>query len=119
MDYQHCDLLYRFADGRTKFSYDYARHAGQGHDHDAHALDGVVVVHHGDSWAAGVRCAVVCGDSVIAGSESRHQLLRAPDRGQWASSVAQGRVVPALAAPVLVFRTSRGIYRDSAWDGRD
>jgi len=31
------------------------------HDHDAHAADRVVVVHHGDSWAVGVRRAALGG----------------------------------------------------------
>ena len=50
----------------------------------------------------------------------RHQLLHSrraggerPDHG------TQGRLAAALAAPVLVLRTSRGVHRDPARHGRD
>src|ERR1017187_7331468 len=119
MDYEHRDLLFSVADGRFEFPDDYTRYAGQGHDHDAHAVDCVVVVHYGDSWSAGVWRAALGGNPVADGPQSRHQFLCAADRCERAGHGAQRRLAAAVAASVLVLRASRGLYRDFARHGRD
>src|ERR1039458_9035113 len=118
VEHEHCDLLYRVADGGAEFYYDYARSAGEGHDHDAHAADGVVMVHHGDSWSSGIRSAAFGGHSVADGPEYGYELLCAAGGGERTDHGAQGRVASAVAASVLVLRASRGLHRDSAGHGR-
>ncbi len=119
MDHEHCDFLFSVADGRVELPDDYARYAGQGHDHDAHAVDGVVVVHHRDSWAAGVRSAAVGWDPAAVGPQPGHQFLRPADRRERTDYAAQGWFPATVAASVLVLRASGGLHRDFARDGRD
>src|SRR5215472_4234356 len=117
LDHQHRDFLYRVADGCSELHYDNARPAGQGHDADAHASDGMVVVHNRHPGFARVRRIAVGGNSAVDGSESRNEFLRSAGCGKRTGDGSQGRITVAVAAPVLVLRTSGGIHRDPAWHG--
>src|ERR1700734_3827650 len=119
MDHQHCDFLHRVADGRVELSDDHARHAGEGHDDDAHAVDGMVVVYYRDSWVAGVWSVALSGNSASVGSQHGHQFLCAAGGGERCADGAQRRIAAAMAASVLVLRTSRSLHCDSAGHGRD
>ncbi len=55
VDYQHCHLLRRVVDGCAELYYHGSGSTGQGHDHDAHAADCLVMVHHRDPRTAGFR----------------------------------------------------------------
>jgi len=66
-DHEHCDFLYRVVDGGAEFYYTTLESAGQGHDYDAHASDGMVVVHHGDFGIAGVWSTTLGGHSSLDG----------------------------------------------------
>ena len=90
----------------------------KGMTHDAHAADRVVMVHHSDSWAAGVRRAALGGNSAAHGSQSRHQFLCSAGGRERTGHGTQGRIAVAVAASVLVLRTSRGLHRDLARNGR-
>jgi hypothetical protein len=77
LDHQHRDFLHRVADGRSQLHYHYARHARQGHEHDAHAAHLLVVVHHRHPRPAGVRSSALGRHSSADGPQPRHQLLSA------------------------------------------
>ena len=118
VDHEHCDFLRRVVDGGVELYYDYARSAGEGHDYDAHAADRLVVVHHGDFGIAGVWRVALGGNSAIDGSEFGDEFLCAAGGGERADHGAQGRIAAAVAASVLVLRTSGGLHCDPAGDGR-
>src|ERR1700722_1706630 len=68
LDYEHCDFLRGVINGGAELHHYHTRPAGQGHDFDAYAAHGMVVVHYRDSWAAGVWCSALSGNSVVDGS---------------------------------------------------
>src|SRR5260370_11960220 len=106
MDHQHRDLLHWRADGGAEFYYHHARYARQGHDHDAHAADGVGLVHHRHSRTAGVRRASLGWHPAADGPEPWHQLFCAVGYRQRPAYWAQRCLAPSVAAPVLVLWTS-------------
>ncbi len=61
----------------------------EGHDVNAHAVDGVVVVvHHSDSRAARVWSAAFGGNPTLDGPEFRNEFLCAAGRGKWCTDGA-------------------------------
>src|SRR5207245_4296124 len=108
----------RFLDGCAELYYDHPGPARERHDSDAHAVDGVGVVHHRDSRPAGFRCVALGWDSAVAGSQPWYQFLCTSGSGERAGNGTQGWIASALATPVLVFWSPRGLYRHLTGHGR-
>ena len=115
---QHRAFFHRVPDNGHQHDRDRDGRARPRHDSHAHAPNLLELVRDRDPEPAGVLRTVRGAASDSARPPRRHQLLH-PGRavGQRSDHPAQRRLSPALAAPVLVFRASRGLHRDPAGHG--
>ena len=103
---QHCHILRRFVNGRAELHYYTPRSARERHDAVPPAAHVLGLVRHCDSGIAGLRRAAFGGNSAAAGSESGYEFLCPFSCCERHGDGAQRRVAAAVAAPVLVLRSS-------------
>src|SRR5689334_7041292 len=102
MDREHCHLLRGVTDGRAELHHDGSGFASEGHDHDAHAPHGLVLVRDRDPGASVVWRSALGGNLAAAGSQSWHQLLCSARGREWPNHGSKVRFALAVASPILV-----------------